>query len=58
MEKRFLNIQNLRFYTELKCMENTEMEIDMTFWILSFIVEMLEVKGTLYFSDTFMEKRE
>lgn len=44
MEKRFLNIQNLRFYTELKCMENTEMEIDMTFWILSFIVEMLEVK--------------
>lgn len=34
------------------------MEIDMTFWILSFIVEMLEVKGTLYFSDTFMEKRE
>ena len=54
MEKRFLNIQNLRFYTELKCMENTEMEIDMTFWILSFIVEMLEVKGTLYFSDTFM----
>lgn len=32
------------------------MEIDMTFWILSFIVEMLEVKGTLYFSDTFMEK--
>ena len=48
MEKRFLNIQNLRFYTELKCMENTEMEIDMTFWILSFIVEMLEVKGTLY----------
>lgn len=21
----------------------------MTFWILSFIVEMLEVKGTLYF---------
>ena len=29
----------------------------MTFWVLVFIAEMLEVKGTLYFFDTFMEKR-
>lgn len=29
----------------------------MTFWVLTFIAEMLEVKGTLYFFDTFMEKR-
>ena len=28
----------------------------MTFWVLTFIAEMLEVKGTLYFFDTFMEK--
>ena len=28
----------------------------MTFWVLAFIAEMLEVKGTLYFFDTFMEK--
>ena len=27
----------------------------MTFWVLTFIAEMLEVKGTLYFFDTFME---
>ena len=30
----------------------------MTFWVLAFIAEMLEVKGTLYFFDTFMEKRD
>ena len=30
----------------------------MTFWVLTFIAEMLEVKGTLYFFDTFMEKRD
>ena len=30
----------------------------MTFWVLVFIAEMLEVKGTLYFFDTFMEKRD
>ena len=30
----------------------------MTFWVLIFIAEMLEVKGTLYFFDTFMEKRD
>lgn len=30
----------------------------MTFWVLTFIAEMLEVKGTLYFFDTFMEKNE
>ena len=28
----------------------------MTFWVLVFIAEMLEVKGTLYFFDTFMEQ--
>ena len=28
----------------------------MTFWVLTFIAEMLEVKGTLYFFDTFMKK--
>lgn len=27
----------------------------MTFWVLTFIAEMLEVKGTLYFFDTFKE---
>ena len=26
----------------------------MTFWVLTFIAEMLEVKGTLYFFDTFI----
>lgn len=31
---------------------------NMTFWVLVFIAEMLEVKGTLYFFDTFMEKRD
>ncbi len=30
---------------------------NMTFWVLTFIAEMLEVKGTLYFFDTFMEKK-
>ena len=30
----------------------------MTFWVLVFIAKMLEVKGTLYFFDTFMEKRD
>ena len=30
----------------------------MTFCVLVFIAEMLEVKGTLYFFDTFMEKRD
>lgn len=30
----------------------------MMFWVLAFIVEMLEVKGELYFFDTFMEKRD
>lgn len=30
----------------------------MTFWVLVFIAEMLEVKGMLYFFDTFMEKRD
>ena len=30
----------------------------MIFWVLAFIVEMLEVKGELYFFDTFMEKRD
>ena len=30
----------------------------MTLWVLAFIAEMLEVKGTLYFFDTFMEKRD
>ena len=28
----------------------------MTFWVLVFIAEMLEVKGTLYFFDT-LKKR-
>ena len=28
----------------------------MTFWVLVFIAEMLEVKGTLYFFDTFKLK--
>ena len=27
----------------------------MTFCVLTFIAEMLEVKGTLYFFDTFMD---
>ena len=31
---------------------------NMTLWVLAFIAEMLEVKGTLYFFDTFMEKRD
>ena len=30
----------------------------MTLWVLAFIAEMLEVKGTLYFFDSFMEKRD
>ena len=30
----------------------------MTPWIVALLVEMLEVKGTLYFFDTYMEKRE
>ena len=30
----------------------------MTFWVLTFIAEMLEVKGTLYLFDTFMERRD
>ena len=29
----------------------------MTFWVLAFIAEMLEVKGTLYFFDTFIAER-
>ena len=28
----------------------------MTFWVLTFIAEMLEVKGTLYFFDTLWKK--
>ena len=30
----------------------------MTFGVWAFIAEKLEVKGTLYFFDTFMDKRE
>ena len=29
----------------------------MTFWVLTFIAEMLEVKGTLYFFDTIRKAR-